>query len=60
MEFIDTTVLYIDENDLIEGCKHLNIEQIEWIHVKQTESVIRYGVVILKFRNQYKVLKSRY
>lgn len=56
----ETDVLYIDENDIIDTCKYLNIEQIEWFHVNNTNILKMYSVVILKLKGRYKVLKSRY
>lgn len=57
---IDTTVLYVNREDLIKHAEHLNIDQIEWVHVKNTDWVIKNDVVILNINGQYKVLKSRY
>ncbi len=56
----ETDVLYIDENDIIDSCKYLNIEQIEWVHAKNTNILKMYSIVILKIKGKYKVLKSRY
>lgn len=56
---IETTVLYINKDDLVNTAKTLNIEQIEWYHVKHTEDFLTAGVVILSMNGKYKVLKSR-
>mgnify|MGYP000914628428 CR=1 FL=1 len=60
MTYVETTVLYINKDDLMESAKTLNIQQIEWHHVKDTDAVIKAGVVILSMNGGYKVLKSRY
>lgn len=57
---IDTTVLYVNREDLLEHARHLNIDQIEWFHVKDTDWILKSHVVILSMNGQYKVLKSRY
>jgi hypothetical protein len=57
---IDTTVLYVNKDDLNQEAQFLNVNQIEWFHVKDKDAVIKAHVVILSMNGQYKVLKSRY
>lgn len=60
MNIVETSVMYINKNDLVEFAQHFNIDQIEWFHVKNTDFFLKQGLVIFVMNGKYKVLKSRW
>ena len=60
MNIVETTVMYVEKDDLAEHAKTLNLEQIEWHQVTDRDNFLKSDVVILEMKGRYKVLKSRH
>lgn len=60
MEIIETSVTYINENDLFLSSKYKMIDEITLYDVKDKNIIRKSNILILKLNGKYKVLKSRY
>ena len=57
---VDTTVTYLDREDIIKFKRDMPIEQVTMFDVIDRDILYKSHVLILKLHGEYKVLKSKF